>query len=428
MNKDIKKTLIPKSTSSLKMWIDYLQSLHPKDIDLSLDRVLHVATKLNLLSPATYVITVGGTNGKGTTCCLLEAIFLSSGMRVGLYTSPHLLQYTERVRIQGVELSDVAHSESMAFIESGRNSISLSYFEFSTLSALHLFRQANLDVVILEVGLGGRLDATNIVDADVAVITSIALDHIEWLGNNRSSIAREKAGIFRPGKPAVIGEVNRPSTLDLAAFDANSVLYAVNRDWWWKSGEIDWCWWNNYYKLTLLPKPTIPLANAATALAVVSCLPFSISEVAVHKGLREASLLGRFQCISRTPLIILDVGHNPHAARYLARRLEEISIDGTIRAVVGMLLDKNIPETLRCLRNQVDIWYCASLKGTRAATSLDLALHLNHHDTRNFKDVLSAWYQALEDSSPEDCVLVFGSFYTVAPVLVELKDKMYINK
>ncbi|MGL9773923.1 MAG: bifunctional tetrahydrofolate synthase/dihydrofolate synthase [Sodalis sp. (in: enterobacteria)] len=418
---------IPQATSPLAAWLYYLERLHAKPIDLGLERVRHVATGLNLLRPATWVITVGGTNGKGTTCRLLEAILLASGMHVGVYSSPHLLRYTERVRIQGDELPEAAHSEAMAVIEAGRGATSLSYFEFGTLAALQLFRQAALDVVILEVGLGGRLDATNIVDADVAVTTSIALDHTDWLGPDRASIAREKAGIFRRGKPAVVDGPDRPATLDAAAADCGAALYARDRDWWWQDDGQHWRWWDNMRELTALPLPAIPLENAATALAAVARLPFAVPAAAVRQGLREASLPGRFQCIGRAPLTILDVAHNPHAAGYLARRLAALPRTGKVRAVVGMLADKDIPGTLAGLRGQVDVWYCASLDGPRAASAAQLAAHLDS-DAQRFEDVPSAWHQAIADAAPEDCVLVFGSFHTVAPVLELAERETYCDK
>ncbi|MGP4123734.1 MAG: bifunctional tetrahydrofolate synthase/dihydrofolate synthase [Sodalis sp. (in: enterobacteria)] len=417
---------IPQATSPLTTWLYYLERLHAKPIDLGLERVLHVATGLNLLRPAPWVITVGGTNGKGTTCRLLEAILLASGMRVGVYSSPHLLRYTERVRIQGDELPEAAHSEAMAVIEAGRNATFLSYFEFGTLAALQLFRQALLDIVILEVGLGGRLDATNIIDADVAVITSIAVDHTDWLGPDRSSIAREKAGIFRRSRPAVVGEPNRPATLDAVSADSGAALYALERDWWWHNDGQHWRWWDGSRELTALPLPAIPLENAATAVATLNRLPFSVPEAAVRQGLREAALSGRFQCIGQAPLTILDVAHNPHAARYLARRLVALLHTGKVRAVVGMLSDKDIAGTLACLRDQVDIWYCASLYGPRAASAAQLAAHL-HSDAQRFEDVISAWRQAITDASPEDCVLVFGSFHAVAPIIALAAREKYLT-
>ncbi len=407
--------LTPQATSPLAAWLYYLERLHAKTIDLGLERVGQAAANLQLLRPAPRVITVAGTNGKGTTCRLLESVLLAEGLKVGVYSSPHLLRYTERVRIQGGELAPERHSEAMAAIESGRGAISLSYFEFGTLAAFWLFKQAALDVVILEVGLGGRLDATNIVDADVSVITSIALDHTELLGPDRDSIGREKAGILRAGKPAVVGEPDRPASIDRYAEQLGAQLYCRDRDWSFIQNGDTWCWRDAGLSLEDLPLPSIPLANAATALAALRQWPLPVSERAIRQGLAEAALPGRFQIIGQRPLRILDVAHNPHAAGYLAKRLGALAIGGKVRAVVGMLADKDIAGTLDCLRALVDEWYCASLDGPRAATAAQLAAHLD--GARQFADVGLAWRQALADAALEDCVLVFGSFHTVAPVM-----------
>ncbi|WP_438819074.1 bifunctional tetrahydrofolate synthase/dihydrofolate synthase [Candidatus Palibaumannia cicadellinicola] len=410
---------IPHEESPLAVWLDYINNLHVKPIDLGLDRIRHVANSLDLLKPAPLVITVGGTNGKGTTCRLLEAILLSYGLQVGVFSSPHLLHYTERVRINGEELAEAAHSEAMAVVEMGRHNTSLSYFEFSTLSALQLFCQATLDVVILEVGLGGRLDATNIVNADVAVITSIALDHTAWLGSDRASIAYEKAGIIRYGKPVIVGESDRPITLDIAADNCCAKLFARDRDWGFRVEENScWHWWEKDSQLQRLPLPTIPLANAATALATVHHLPFVVHEDSIRQGLCDAMLPGRFQIIRQQPLVILDVAHNPHAADYIARQLDTLHLSpiGKIRAVVGMLAHKDIQSTLTCLRDKVAVWYCATLEDPCAARAEQLATWLDS-DAQLFKDVVSAWRQVMLDAAPEDCVLVFGSFHTVASVM-----------
>ncbi|WP_413725128.1 bifunctional tetrahydrofolate synthase/dihydrofolate synthase [Sodalis sp. RH16] len=411
----MEKLLTPQATSPLAAWLYYLERLHAKTIDLGLERVGSAAARLLLLRPAPWVFTVAGTNGKGTTCRLLETILQAAGYSVGVYSSPHMLHYAERVRIRGEELPEARHSEAMAAIESGRGDISLSYFEFGTLAALWLFKQARLDVVILEVGLGGRLDATNIVDADVSVITSIGLDHTELLGPDRESIGREKAGILRGGKPAVIGEPDRPSSIDLYGQTVGAKLYCRDRDWWYERNEDSWCWRDEEVSYTGLPLPTIPLANAATALAALRRSSLKYDEAAIRHGLETASLPGRFQIVRRHPLCILDVAHNPHAAGYLSAQLSQLAVAGKVRAVVGMLADKDIPATLDCLRGQVDEWYCAGLDGPRGASAAQVAAHLDR--ARRFDDVVDAWRQALQDADPADCILVFGSFHTVAPVL-----------
>ncbi|MDN0111651.1 bifunctional tetrahydrofolate synthase/dihydrofolate synthase [Yersinia mollaretii] len=409
---------IPQATSPLAAWLDYLERLHSQPIELGLERVKQVAEHLDLLKPAPKVFTVAGTNGKGTTCCTLESILLAAGLRVGVYSSPHLLRYTERVRIQGQELSEAEHSHSFAQIEAGREDISLTYFEFGTLSALQLFKQAKLDVVILEVGLGGRLDATNIVDSDVAAITSIAIDHTDWLGFDRESIGREKAGVFRAGKPAVVGEPDMPLSIADVAAKLGAQLYQRDKAWQFSQQEQSWCWQCDDRQWADLPLPNVPLANAATALAVLHYSKLPLSEAAIHQGLQAARLPGRFQRVSEQPLLILDVAHNPHAARYLTDRLAQLPKQGKVRAVVGMLSDKDIAGTLACLAEQVDEWYCAPLEGPRGATAAQLAEHLSL--SRQFGDVETAWRQAMQDAEPQDVVIVCGSFHTVAHVMAAL--------
>ncbi|PWC10186.1 bifunctional tetrahydrofolate synthase/dihydrofolate synthase [Brenneria roseae subsp. americana] len=412
---------IPQATSPMVTWLHYLEHLHAKTIDLGLERIKQVAEHLQLLQPAKVVFTVAGTNGKGTTCCTLESILISAGLRVGVYSSPHLLRYTERVRIQGAELPESHHCQAFAAIEAGRGAISLTYFEFGTLAALQLFKQANLDVVILEVGLGGRLDATNIVDADVAVVTSIALDHTDWLGKDRDSIGREKAGIFRQGKPAVVGEPDMPVSIAGIADEKGAVLLRRGRDWDFSIQRDGWSWQNKQRELSGLPMPNVPLANAATALAALNYSPLNVSEEAIRQGVKQALLPGRFQIVREKPMLILDVAHNPHAAAYLANRLATLPKAGKIRAVVGMLADKDIAGTLGYLQPLVDEWYCATLEGPRGATAAQLAEHLNQ--CQSFSDVASAWRQAMAVSTEQDTVIVCGSFHTVAHVLEALDEE-----
>ncbi len=404
----------PQATSPLAAWLSYLEQLHSKPIDLGLDRVSQVAARLDVLRPAPFVFTVAGTNGKGTTCRTLESILLAAGYRVGVYSSPHLVRYTERVRVQGGELAESAHTASFAEIEAVRGDISLSYFEFGTLSALWLFKQAKLDVVILEVGLGGRLDATNMVDADVAVVTSIALDHTDWLGPDRESIGREKAGIFRAGKPAVVGEPDMPHTIADVAQEGAQLL---QRDvaWHYEVGAQSWRFRDAQGELSDLPLPQVPQPNAATALAALRASKLAVSEQAIRDGIERAILPGRFQIVSESPRLILDVAHNPHAAGYLAGRLAALPKSGRVLAVVGMLHDKDISGTLACLEPVVDSWYCAPLEGPRGATAEQLLAHLTSGQA--FPDVTQAWQAAMAEADACDTVLVCGSFHTVAHVM-----------
>lgn len=414
---------LPQATSPLAAWLYYLERLHTQAIDLGLTRVERVARTLDLLKPAPFVFTVAGTNGKGTTCRTLETLLMAAGYRVGVYSSPHLLRYTERVRVQGDELPEAAHTASFAAIEAGRGDTSLTYFEFSTLSALQLFKQAALDVVILEVGLGGRLDATNIVDADVAVITSIALDHTDWLGPDRESIGREKAGVFRAAKPAVVGEPDMPQSIAQVAQEKGAQLLQLGRDWRWQQLESGWRFSDERITLTELPLPQVPLPNAATALAALSASGLNVSEAIIRQHLDKAVLPGRFQTVAQQPQVILDVAHNPHAAGYLAGRLAQLPKQGKVRAVVGMLHDKDIAGTLACLAPQVDQWYLAPLEGPRGASADELMAALATDRALAFSSVTEAWRAAMQQAAEQDIVLVCGSFHTVAQVMEAMETE-----
>lgn len=406
---------LPQATSPLAAWLSYLENLHSKAIDMGLERVSLVAARLDVLKPAPFVFTVAGTNGKGTTCRTLEAMLMAAGYKVGVYSSPHLVRYTERVRVQNAELAESAHTASFAEIEAARGDISLTYFEYGTLSALWLFKQAQLDVVILEVGLGGRLDATNIVDPDVAVITSIALDHTDWLGPDRESIGREKAGIFRPGKPAIVGEPDMPHTIADVAQEKGALLQRRDVDWRYSVTESGWRFEDAAGALDNLPLPQVPQPNAATALAALRASGLAVEEQAMRDGIQHAILPGRFQIVSESPRLILDVAHNPHAAAYLAGRLKLLPKTGRVLAVIGMLHDKDIGGTLACMESVVDSWYCAPLEGPRGATAEQLMAHLGAG--QRFDSVAQAWRAAMADARPEDTVLVCGSFHTVAHVM-----------
>ena len=406
---------ILQATSPLAAWLSYLENLHSKTIDLGLERVSQVAARLDVLRPAPFVFTVAGTNGKGTTCRTLESILLAAGYRVGVYSSPHLIRYTERVRVQGEELTELDHTRSFAEIEAVRGETSLTYFEYGTLSALWLFKQAKLDVVILEVGLGGRLDATNMVDADVAVVTSIALDHTDWLGPDRESIGREKAGVFRGGKPAVVGESDMPYTIGEVAVEKGALLMRRGVDWQYEVEQGQWRFRDGLGELTGLPLPQVPQPNAATALAALRASGLAVSEQAIRDGIASAILPGRFQIVAENPRLILDVAHNPHAAAYLAGRLAAEPKRGRVLAVIGMLHDKDIAGTLACLEPVVDSWYCAPLEGPRGATAEQLMAHLPQG--KAYQHVAQAWQVAMAEATAEDTVLVCGSFHTVAHVM-----------
>lgn len=431
------------ANTPLEEWLSYLENSHYKAIDLGLERVNRVAKALNLLNPAPFIITVGGTNGKGTTCRLLETILLNIGLRVGVYSSPHLIRYNERVRIQNKELSDQEHTESFDFIQSNKKE-SLTYFEFSTLSALYLFKKAKLDVVILEVGLGGRLDATNIIDNNLAVITSIDIDHTDFLGSNREQIAFEKAGIFRANKPVVIGEPNIPITMLEQAEKLHTKLSCRNKDWSFSEQENSWIWKSNNKELVDLPIPQIPLANAATVLATLTYLPFKISEKVIHQSLQEVELAGRFQylkqekqiklaeliqkSLEQLPQVIIDVGHNPHAARYLSEKLTVLKSKqskGKLIAICGILKDKDSKGVFSPLIPLVDYWYCVNLDGSRGQSGQELFMTLQQIANsqqliiqgESCELIMDAIKTALKKATERDTILVFGSFHTVAPLL-----------
>ncbi len=403
---------------SLVDWLSYLEQIHPVNIDMGLDRVGVVARRMGLTQLPFKVITVAGTNGKGSSCAMAASILMAAGYKVGVYSSPHLLRFTERVRIDGAELSDNEHCAAFAEVEAARGEIALTFFEFATLAGLWLFCRAAPDVLLLEVGLGGRLDATNVVESDVAMITSIALDHCDWLGDTREAVAVEKAGVYRAGKPAISGEPNPPATIASEAARIGASLRQVGRDFHGDEHDTGW----DYHGLNHwlgLPKPALPLMNAVTVLAALESLGLPLAESAIREGLASARLAGRMQRLQDEPLVIVDVAHNPHSAAYLASQLRQIPGKGKRRAVVGMLKDKDMAGSLAELDGLIDQWFLASLTGPRAATAEQLAAALGDGQgpAATFDGVSVAYRAALAASSPDDMVIVFGSFYTVADVL-----------
>lgn len=407
---------IPQATSPLTVWLDYLSTIHTSAIDLGLDRVSKVAQHAQLTKPAPTVITVAGTNGKGSTCAMLEAILLDAGYRVGVYSSPHLIRYTERVRIDGQELDEQLHSQAFSAIEQLRGETSLSFFEFGTLAALWLFQQQAVDVVVLEVGLGGRLDATNVVDHDVSIITSLAVDHVDWLGDDINVIGYEKAGIFRAHRPAICGQPTPPATVAAYADEIQAEFYQVGIQFSYLDQGSSWDWQSGPFDLKELPKPGLPLANAATALMALGVSGLDISDVNIVNGLSKVTLAGRMQLLSADPVIILDVAHNPHSAQYLARQLKEKYVGKTIHAVIGMLHDKDIKQTIHELIDVISDWYPADLHGPRAAKASEIAQYLDGVPTQ-YSQPVDAFKAAMTNATAEDVIVVVGSFHTVGEVL-----------
>ncbi|MBU2896426.1 bifunctional tetrahydrofolate synthase/dihydrofolate synthase [Vibrio hepatarius] len=405
------------ATSSLMMWLDYLANIHTSTIDLGLERVTAVAEMANLTKPAPTIITVAGTNGKGSTCALMEAILLDAGHSVGVYSSPHLIRYNERIRINGKELADEKHTQAFDYIEQKRRDISLSFFEFGTLAALRLFQTESVEIVLLEVGLGGRLDATNIVDHDVSVITSLAIDHVNWLGDDIDVIGFEKAGIYRANRPAICGQPKAPSTVSAHADDIGADLYQVGIQYDYQTiDEKNWCWSHGPYRLEHLPIPVLPLQNAATALMALATANLDVTDVNIVNGLKAAQLPGRMQVIHNEPTVILDVAHNPHSASYLVEKIQQKYHDKEVHVVVAMLHDKDIQSTLDVISTTANYWYPASLKGPRAAQANELHQFLPDN-TMSFSTPVDAFKAAMNEAKDNDVILVVGSFHTVGEVL-----------
>ena len=424
----------PTRADNLQTWLNYLEHGHFKAIDMGLERIKSVASNLDLLHPAPYVITVAGTNGKGSTCRFLEVALMKLGLKVGVYSSPHLLRYNERVRINGQLLDDQAHIDSFTEIDQNKTA-SLTYFEFSTLSALKLFKDAKLDVVILEVGLGGRLDATNIVDPHLAVITSIDIDHVAFLGNNREDIGREKAGIFRANIPVIIGEPDCPQSILAIAQDLNSQKFQRNVDWQYEVKDGTFYWQSQTTQFNTLPMPLIPIPNAGTAIATLLKTPFNVSEQVIRETLQEAQMTGRFQQLQPTDFahfsgqkpkaqVIIDVGHNPHAARYLSERLQAVK-KAKIFAIFSCLEDKELSGIVQPLREVIDEWHCVGLdcwRGQSGQAVFDKLVNALPNATACVYENVDAIAPILfEQAEEQDIILVFGSFHTVADFVLFLE-------
>lgn len=412
--------------SNLQEWLNYLENLNNKKIKLDLYRIMSVYKRLNLPKINYFVFTVAGTNGKGTTCRTLEILLISAGYRVGVYSSPHLLKYTERIRIQNCEIPEEEHVKTFQYIMKKSNEILLTYFEYSTLSAFILLSTLNLDIVIFEVGLGGRLDATNIIDSDIAIITNINFDHMNFLGNTLESIGFEKAGIFRSNKIAIFGDIKIPRSVISTAKKLKTNLLLLNTHWNYIEKKNVWHFKGINKKLYNLPLPKVPIENVATALAALDVSPLKIKNTIIYKYIKKITLPGRFEIVKTNFCkIIFDVAHNPHAAAYLAKFLINFT-DKKIHAIVGMLKDKDIFGTLSCLQKIVHYWYCATISGiNRSATSQYIRSFLSKKNSKEFYNLNEAFFYVKNIvSKKQDIILVFGSFYTVSEIMKILK----INK
>lgn len=413
---------------TLSDWLDYQMRVHPHAIALGLDRVREVWHRLGAPAPAPVVVTVGGTNGKGSTVAFLEAMLAAAGRRVGAYTSPHLLLYNERVRVAGDDADDAALVEAFARIEAARGEIPLTYFEYGTLAALWIFARAGLDVAVLEVGLGGRLDAVNLIDADAAIVTTIDLDHQDWLGDDRDSIGREKAGIFREGRPAIVGEAAPPQGLLVHAESIGADLRLAGRDFAFEREADGWRWWSGKTRLDLpWPRLAAPcqLENAAAAIAALHALRARLgwNPQAIAQGVQRARIGARLQRFGGTPELIVDVGHNPQAARALAEWLRGEPVQGRTLAVFGALGDKDVRGVVAALSGSIDAWFLAGLERDSPRGLSAEALFAAVRDVRSMPassvhaDVEAALAAVFAEARAGDRVLAFGSFFVAAAAL-----------
>lgn len=411
---------------SVSEWLEWQQQLNPRGIDLGLERCLPVARSMGLLPLPFALINVGGTNGKGSCVAIMESILSAAGYRVGAYTSPHLLSFNETIRVDRESVDDPTLLRAFEAVADARGEVMLTWFEFRTLAAARILRDANLDLALLEVGLGGRLDAVNIFDADIALVASIGIDHVDWLGQSRDQIGREKAGICRAGRPVVCAEPDPPEGFLVAVAQAGARLFRAGVDYDFERGESEWRWLGPAEKSLTLPVPAIggdcQFGNAAAALMALHLLErqFPVDPSAIREGLQSCRLTGRQQLVSKTPQLWLDVAHNPQAAEALAATLKQQPCTGKTRAVFAMYADKDIAGVAGALKECIHHWHLAALKPPRGASAAQTAAALEaagisagvtlHVDPR------AALVAARKVSAPDDRIVVFGSFETVRGV------------
>lgn len=418
----------PAADASLDQWLCYIEACHPAEIELGLDRMRQVASRLAIDLSGSFKVVVAGTNGKGTSVRLLESILQASGLRVGTYTSPHFLRYNERISLCGQPVTDALICDAFAQIEAARQGVTLTYFEYGTLAALIIFSDAVPDVLLLEIGLGGRLDSVNLVDGDVALITTIALDHTDWLGPDRESIGFEKAGVFRPNGLAVCGDPQPPASLLKHAANlsvdlrSNGIAYQYNLDtdasWTWQGQDL----LGNPKVLSSLPRPSLPLQNAAAVVQVLQLMPFIIEKEHLSTGLASARLTGRMQParLSGFPCI-LDVAHNPESASYLASELAQPAVLPT-HLLLGMLADKDMTSVCEALLPVVNHWHLVTLSTPRGASAAQLKQILNKlgvpsASMAEYDSVDNALAELPSQLTPTSRLVIAGSFFTVTDAL-----------
>lgn len=421
----------------LNEWLNYIEALHPKDIEMGLGRVNQVKARLNLQYQFP-VIMAAGTNGKGSTCAMLEHIYNAAGYRVASYSSPHLLHYNERIRIACHEISDEDLIRAFQTIELARQEIQLTYFEFGTLAAMWHFCASNVDIAILEVGLGGRLDAVNVFEPDCTIVTSIDLDHMEFLGDTRELIGAEKAGIFRKNIPAICGDLSPPISLIQYAQNIGASLKLIQQDFQLERQEDCWRYSSTQYTLDELPMPALvgdfQLHNASCVIAAIESLHsiLPVSKGAICDGLLTVRLHGRYQYLSSKPDVILDVAHNPHAAKSLATNLKSTVTQGKTIAVFAMLADKDIRGVIQAIAGEIDEWYVAGITHVRGADGLMIQQFVNAElpkaVIRLFDGVENAYDQACIDANENDRIIILGSFFTVAEVMRALLTATFKNR
>lgn len=418
---------------SLAEWLDWQEGLHFKAIDLGLERCREVAERMGLLRPGFRVVSIAGTNGKGTSAAMLDKIYGNAGYSVGTYTSPHLVRYNERIKINGTEAADSAICRAFNRVDQARGDISLTYFEFGTLAALELFRENEIELGILEVGMGGRLDAVNLLDADVALITAISLEHQQWLGTTLDQIGREKAGIMRPGRPVVCSDTAVPDSVIARAAELKAVLYRIGRDYWIERHADGWDWHGRNLVVSGLSNSglfnTALVNNTAGVLMTVALLSefFPVQQQTLKTSIDQVCVPGRFQVFAAEIPVILDVAHNPRAAEVLAQNLAEHNIAGKTHMVIGMLDDKDHRGVLEALSLVVDYWYVVSLTSDRGTDGRVLVEILEKSGSANIAGIFDSVDSALESAGNRarmgDRIVVTGSFLTVGAAIQKLSNR-----